>query len=56
MTKILRNFARWILWVTWRSSLSRGDAIRLDYWGATGNPAHHPWAFADDEWLTGPRA
>lgn len=32
----------------WRRTLSRGERIRLDWWGATGNPAHHPFAWADE--------
>lgn len=32
----------------WKKTLSRGDRIRLEYWGATGNDKHHPFAWADD--------
>jgi hypothetical protein len=42
---------RWLqraLYNNWRRSLPRGDRIRLDYWGTTGNPEHHPFAWADE--------
>ena len=32
----------------WRRSLSPGDRARFDHWGATGNAAHHRFAWADD--------
>lgn len=31
----------------WRATLSRGERIRFDHLGATGNPAHHPFQWAD---------
>lgn len=31
----------------WRRTLPRSERIRLDYWGATGNPEHHPFQWAD---------
>jgi len=43
-----RRFLRWLLFRNWRASLSFGDRLRLDYWGATGNPDHHPFAWADN--------
>lgn len=33
----LRHRLRYWLW---RRTLTRGERLRLDYWGATGNPAH----------------
>ena len=32
----------------WRRSLSPGDRARFDHWGATGNAAHHRFAWADE--------
>jgi len=46
----MRRFLRWALFQTWRLSLSRGDRMRLDYWGATGNPKHGPHAWAYDDY------
>lgn len=43
-----RAWLRAALLAQWRRSLSRGDRARFDYWGATGNAAHHPFAWADD--------
>lgn len=31
----------------WRRNLSRGDRIRLDYWGATGNEKHHEYSWCE---------
>lgn len=31
----------------WASTLSFGDRTRFEYWGATGNSAHHEFAWAD---------
>lgn len=31
----------------WASTLTWGDRVRFEYWGATGNPAHHEFAWAD---------
>jgi hypothetical protein len=42
---------RWLqraLTAQWRRTLTRGERLRLDHWGATGNDAHHPFAWADD--------
>ena len=33
----------------WASSLPRGERVRFWHWGATGNPAHHEYAWADVE-------
>ncbi len=44
---LMRRFLQWLLYWQWRRSLSRGDRLRLDYWGATGNPAHHPFSWAE---------
>lgn len=41
---------RWLaegLELQWRRTLPRGERIRLDFWGATGNRAHHPFQWAD---------
>ncbi len=37
---MLTKLRRWIAYRRWRASLTRGERIRLDYWGATGNPNH----------------
>lgn len=36
------------LYFNWRRTLPRGDRVRLDHFGATGNPAHHPFQWADE--------
>jgi hypothetical protein len=46
MNKLYRRALQWLLYRNWRAGLSRGDQLRLDYWGATGNPKHHPFAWA----------
>jgi len=35
-----------LIW-QWRRSLTYGDKVRFDYWGATGNKKHHPYQWAD---------
>lgn len=32
----------------WQRTLTRGERVRLDYWGATGNPDHHEFQWADE--------
>lgn len=45
--KYLRRLARYYLLRSWRATLPYAEQVRLDHWGATGNPAHHPFAFVD---------
>jgi hypothetical protein len=47
MTCLLRRFYRWRMYRQWRATLPFGERVRLDYWGATGNADHHPFAWAD---------
>jgi hypothetical protein len=47
LSRLPRRWLRRALFAQWRRALSRGDRLRLDYWGATGS-AHHPFAWADD--------
>lgn len=35
-----RAIRQYLRYRRWRASLTRGERIRLDYWGATGNPDH----------------
>ena len=53
---LLRHLARWYLFSSWKRSLSRGDRVRLWYWGATGNADHHPYIWADFPTLREERA
>lgn len=42
---------RWLtdaLLEQFRSTLTHGEQVRLDHWGATGNPDHHEFAWADE--------
>jgi hypothetical protein len=43
-----RRWLRAAMVEQWRRSLSPGDRARFDYWGATGNAAHHRFAWADE--------
>ena len=36
------------LFEQWTRTLSYGDCVRVRYWGATGNPDHHHFAWADE--------
>jgi hypothetical protein len=47
MNRTYRRLLQWLLYCDWRKSLSRGDRLRLDYWGATGNQKHHPYSWAE---------
>jgi hypothetical protein len=42
-----RAWLREALLRQWVRSLDRGDRARFRHWGATGNEAHHPYAWAD---------
>jgi hypothetical protein len=42
-----RKWLQRALVTQWRRSFSRRERIALDYWGATGNPAHHPFQWAE---------
>lgn len=42
-----RKILQWLLFRNWRKGLTRTERIRLDYWGATGNPNHHPFSWAE---------
>ncbi len=43
-----RKWLQRALLLQWERSLTWGDHVRYRYWGATGNPAHHPFAWADE--------
>jgi hypothetical protein len=43
----MRRLLRWLLFQNWRASLPYGERVRLDHWGATGNPKHHPFSWAE---------
>lgn len=43
-----RRWLREALFEQWASTLTFGEAARVRYWGATGNPAHHEFAWADE--------
>lgn len=43
-----RRVLQWLLFQNWAASLTRGERARLNYWGSTGNPNHHPFSWADD--------
>lgn len=43
----MRKVLKWLLYWQWKRSLTRGERVRLYYWGATGNPKHHPYSWAD---------
>lgn len=43
----MRGLACWYLFWRWKRTLPRLERIRLEYWGATGNWDHHPFAWAD---------
>ena len=49
ITKALRRLARWYLLASWRATLPRRERLLLDEYGATGNPAHHPYQCVDFE-------
>lgn len=40
MTKLLRRVARWYLLESWKSRLPYVERVRLEHYGATGNPLH----------------
>lgn len=42
-----RRVLRWLLVRNWRASLTPAERSRFDYWGATGNPAHHEFSWAE---------
>ena len=42
-----RKWLQDALYLQWRSSLEKGDRLRLDHWGATGNHEHHEFQWAD---------
>lgn len=48
---MISRLARWWLMFQWRRTLTFGERVRLDHWGATGNPKHHPfsWVGLDDK-------
>lgn len=43
-----RKWLQYALILQWRKTLTRGENIRLDHFGATGNPNHHPFQWADN--------
>ncbi len=43
-----RSLLQDALFEQWARTLSEGDRVRVRYWGATGNPEHHYFAWADD--------
>lgn len=45
----LRRLARWYLLASWRASLSPGDRLRFDHFGATGNRDHGPFSWVEDD-------
>jgi hypothetical protein len=47
ISPIIRRMLQKLLYLHWRAKLSRGDRARLDAWGATGNPEHHPFSWAE---------
>lgn len=42
-----RRLLKYLLYRNWRSTLTRGERIRLDHWGATGNKKHHSFSWAE---------
>jgi hypothetical protein len=42
-----RQWLREALYEQWTYTLPRGERARLDRWGATGNPEHHGFQWAD---------
>jgi hypothetical protein len=47
MRNFIRRMLQRALYNQWRRTLTRGERVRLDYWGATGNPAHHEFSWAE---------
>lgn len=46
LTLLPREWLQRALYRQWAATLSRGDRVRLAYWGATGNN-HHEFQWAD---------
>ena len=44
MRKLYRRALQRLLYLNWRLTLTHGEVVRLDYWGATGNAKHHPFS------------
>lgn len=42
-----RRILQWLLFQNWAASLPKGERARLAHFGATGNPAHHPFSWAE---------
>jgi hypothetical protein len=42
-----RRWLQFALETQWERALPQGERVRYRYWGATGNPAHHEFAWAD---------
>jgi len=42
-----RKWLSQALYWQWRNTLDRGEKLRLDAFGATGNEKHHPFQWAD---------
>ena len=42
-----RQWLAGALSLQWQSTLSSTERMRLSYWGATGNPDHHEFQWAD---------
>ena len=45
---MLRRLARWYLGWSWMRRLPRGERLRLEHFGATGNPDHEPFQWVID--------
>ena len=42
-----RRTLQLLLYWNWRKTLPRRERLTLDHWGATGNPIHHEFSWAE---------
>lgn len=48
LSALPRKWLQSALYEQFLRSLPRSEASALHYWGATGNPVHHPFQWADE--------
>lgn len=48
MSLLPRKWLQGALSLQWERTLNAGERMRLRYWGATGNPDHHEFQWADN--------
>jgi len=43
-----RGWLQRAMFYQWRRTITVGESLRLEHFGGTGNPKHHPFSWADE--------